>query len=152
MIDSTIASRFGEWFGDGADGSAPTRAQWERLLARPEESPVTLVNLFKMRETAHYAEGEPESQAESPASGQAAFARYSAVSVPALDRVGGRFLSVAPYQGSFLGEEEDWDLVAIGEYPTLRALVDLYSDEAYREAYRHRRAACERQRVFVLGA
>ncbi|MEM7413112.1 MAG: DUF1330 domain-containing protein [Myxococcota bacterium] len=151
MEAKIIANRFVEAFGDGADGAAPSTAQWERLLARPEDAPVTLVNLFKMRETAHYPAEDGHAE-ESPASGEAAFARYAQVSMPAMDRVGGRFLAVAPHQGGFLGDEEDWDLVAIGQYPTLHALIALYDDTAYQAAYRHRRAACARQRVFVVGA
>ena len=42
---------------------------------------------------------------------------------------GGEFLFVGPYQGGFLGSEEDWDLVAIGRYPNMQSLIALYADE-----------------------
>jgi uncharacterized protein (DUF1330 family) len=66
-----------------------------------------------------------------------------------MERVGGAFLLVAPFQASFVGQDEDWDLVAVGRYPNLQAFLDLHRDEGYRAAYRHRTAGCERQKVLI---
>ena len=131
------------WYGAGEDGSCPTAEQWERLLSRPADRPVTLVNFFKIRGEADYETGEQG------ISGQDAFSRYAAISIPTMERVGGKFLYVGPCQGAFLGEEEDWDLIAVGSYPDLEALVALYSDEGYRAVFHHRAAACEKQKVLV---
>jgi len=135
-------------YGDGADGSAPTRAQWRALLQRPQDAPITLINFFKMRAAAVYSEG-----ASDPAtSGEQAFQRYAEVSVPTVEKVGGRFLLLAPFEFAFMGPEEDWDLVAIGSYPNAAALLALLEDAGYRAAYRHRSAALERQRVLACTA
>ena len=136
--------QFTTWYGPGLTGESPSGAQWTRILSRQPDKPVTLINFFKLREKAHYTEGQD-------ATGEEAFASYAAVSVPTLERVGGKFLFVGPYKGTFLGNDEDWDLTAIGSYPDLDALIALYSDEAYRAAFHHRTAACERQQVFVCG-
>ena len=32
-------------YGDGSDGSAPSAAQWRRLLSRPADAPITLINV-----------------------------------------------------------------------------------------------------------
>ena len=72
--------------------------------------------------------------------------------MPTMERVGGRFLHVGPFEGLFLGGgdvAEDWDLVAIGSYPDIAALLALYSDPGYRAAFPHRTAACARQKVVV---
>ncbi|KZM48602.1 DUF1330 domain-containing protein [Labrenzia sp. OB1] len=138
-------SQFTAWYGSGTDGSCPTEAQWAQILGRPADKPVTLINFFKLRDKAEYSEGSGD------ASGQDAFASYAAVSIPAMKHAGGRFLHVGPFQGMFLGENEDWDVVAIGAYPNLDALKTLYSDESYRNAFHHRTAACERQKVLVSG-
>ena len=45
--------------------------------------------------------------------GQAAFEWYSAVSMPAMERAGGRFLLVGPFEATFMGQDEDWDLIAV---------------------------------------
>ena len=133
-----------KWYGEGADGSSPTHDQWARIVGRPEDQPITLINFFKMRDLALYSDNE-----QSSVSGQEAFERYAAVSMPTLEKVGGSFLLVAPFEGMFAGAPEDWDLVAIGSYPNTAALLNLFEDEAYRSVFNHRVAACERQRVFV---
>lgn len=137
-----------ERYGDGLDGSSPTAAQWARLLEGPADAPITLINLFKLRTTARYA--HPTESSASPLSGGEAMMRYAAVSGSALEKVGGRFLLTAPFEASLMGDEEDWDMVAIGSYPSRDALLALFQDEDYAEAFRHRAAATERQRVLAV--
>jgi uncharacterized protein (DUF1330 family) len=145
MNVNQTSSHFTEWYGAGLDGNSPTQNQWANILGRQADKPVTLINFFKLRKEAQYADGA------SVVSGEEAFGKYAATSVPTMERVGGKFLFVGPYKGMFLGNDEDWDLVAIGSYPDLNTLVALYSDEGYREAFHHRTAACERQKVIVCG-
>lgn len=133
-------------WGTQATG-VPHQAVWNAIAQCGEDQPLTLVNYFKMRETASYEAGHADAQ--SGLSGQEAFQRYGAVSMPGLEQVGGRFLMVAPFMGSFIGAAEDWDLVAIGSYPNPGALLALFEMDAYREAYAHRVAACAEQRVSV---
>ncbi len=140
------ADQFLSWYGDGSDGSAPTPALWMRLVDWPADTPITLINLFKLRDAAEYGNGDEGG------SGQEAFSRYAAVSMPTMERVGGKFLLVGPYQGMFLGADEDWDLIAIGQYPTVEACLALYGDPAYRAAFQHRTAACARQKVMICGS
>lgn len=136
-------------YGDGSDGAAPTAAQWRRVLERPAGGAPILVNLFKLRDRARYPAGARD--ADPSRSGPEASARYSAVSVPTLQKVGGRFLAAGPFASTLLGGDEAWDLVAIGSYPDDAALLALFEDADYREAFVHRRAACERQKVFLVG-
>lgn len=149
--DSSIAARRATLttrYGDGSDGSAPTLEQWRRLFEGPIDLPVTLINFFKLRSTACYPEGD---RSLDPAtSGGEAMLRYAAVSAPALEKVGGHFLLTAPFEASLMGVEVNWDMVAIGTYPSREALFALFEDEAYSQAYVHRRAAIERQHVLVV--
>lgn len=117
-------------YGDGRDGTVPTEAQWRALLARKAEAPLTLVNFFKIRN-------------------QSAFDRYAQTSIPAMEAAGGEFLMIAPYEGTFLGESDDWDLVAVGRYPSVTALLDLFDNPEYVAAFPHRSEACARQRVMI---
>lgn len=123
----------------------PAPHQWESLLSIPADRPVSLVNLFAFRDVAEYDAGSREG----PVTGRDAFDSYAAVSAPALDRVGGRFVHFGSHHGNLVGDDETWDLVVVGEYPSVDALLTLHEDPAYREAYRHRVAACARQRVLV---
>ena len=128
----------------------PAQKVWEQLMALPETQAVTLVNFFKFRANAAY----PADYAvqDTHVSGKQAFDRYAATSGNCLSRAGGHFLLVAPFGGTFLGEDQSWDLVAIGTYPSASALLSLFEQAEYRSIYVHRAAACEDQQVgFVLG-
>lgn len=116
------------------------------VLAGVGAGPVTVVNLFKLREVADYPAGAgPEG-----ASGVEAMVAYGAVSGERLAAVGGRFLSQGLMVGSLWGDDDvDWDLVVVAEYPDAAAVRALLDDELYRDAYEHRRAAVERQRVVI---
>lgn len=130
----------------GTEGSGlPGEDAWKALAQCPDNQPVTLVNFFKMRNSASYPTGF--ATAEGNISGEDAFQRYAAVSMPSLEKVGGKFLLVAPFGKTFIGTAEEWDLVAIGSYPNPSALLSLFELEAYRKAYTHRIAACSDQKV-----
>ncbi|MEX0838775.1 MAG: DUF1330 domain-containing protein [Parvibaculum sp.] len=148
LNDGERIAAFVAAYGDGADGAAPRAAQWQALLARAAAAPVTLVNFFKLRTQANYPAG---SRAE-VCSGQEAFGRYAAVSAPGIEKVGGRFLLLAPFETAFVGDAEDWDFVAVGAYPGKDAVLALFEDADYRQAYIHRVAACERQKVLLCAA
>ena len=146
MDVNTTVEHFLELYGDGESGNTPTRDQWKRVISREPNASFVLVNFFKLRAEAKYQ----ESSNQSFASGEDAFARYAAVSVPAMTEAGGEFVSVAPFAGSFLGEDEDWDLIAIGKYPNLESFLSLYRNPKYIEAFEHRIAAVLKQAVLVM--
>ncbi len=132
-------------YGPGGNREAPTRAQWQQVLERDPDKPFALINLFKFNAEAAYGQ-----QPEDGGTGQEAFQRYADVSVPAMANAGGEFLAVAPFAGSFLGDDQDWDLVAIGKYPNLAAFLALYENPDYIRAFAHRSAAVARQAVMVI--
>ncbi|MEO1220015.1 MAG: DUF1330 domain-containing protein [Pseudomonadota bacterium] len=147
------AARFDQILADfqalGIDPLA-FRDTWQVLSELPDEQPVTLINFFRFRDKAAY----PKTYAgeDTNITGEEAFGRYAAVSGDCLKMAGGRFLLVAPFLRTFIGEAEEWHLTAIGTYPSADALARLFEQQDYREAYVHRLAACERERVsLVLG-
>jgi uncharacterized protein (DUF1330 family) len=116
------------------------------VLAAAPPGPVTAVNLFKLREVAAY----PPGLARPAASGLEAMLAYAAVSAERLAAVGGRFLSQGLVVGSLWGDDEvGWDLVVVADYPDAGAVRALLEDPQYRDAFEHRRAAVDRQRVVV---
>ncbi|WP_299507703.1 DUF1330 domain-containing protein [uncultured Roseobacter sp.] len=145
MNTETLQKQLVGWYGDGSNGAVPRPEQWARILHRAPDQAITLINFFKFREVADYEEGGAH------VSGSEAFDAYAAVSIPTMKRVGGAFLLVAPFEASLIGEDEDWDLVAIGAYPNRQAFLDLYQDAAYRAAFTHRTAACALQKVLIAG-
>lgn len=123
----------------------PTDEVWQAVIRCPADQALSLVNFFKMRDRAAYPSGHAGDDLD--ITGREAFQRYADVSMPSLEKVGGRFLLVAPFGKTFIGAAEDWDLVAIGTYPNPSALLALFELGIYRDAYIHRIAACSDQRV-----
>ncbi|MFC3053639.1 DUF1330 domain-containing protein [Kordiimonas pumila] len=136
-------------YGDGSDGTAPTPEVWAHIFERDDTAPLTLINFFKLRDIAAYP--APKDAPAPALSGQEAFNRYAAVSMPTMQSVGGRFLHMGPFEGMFCGSKEAWDLIVVGAYPNTKALISLVSNEDYISAYKHRRAACEKQKVYLSG-
>lgn len=134
-----LVSRYGAEDGDG-----PSAAVWRQVLERDPERPITLINLFKLREEAHYPDGSGLD-----GSGREAFDRYATVSIPSMQSTGGEFLFVGPVEGGFIGTDGDWDIAAIGRYPSTDAMLSLFEIEAYQDCYKHRTAACEKQQVIL---
>lgn len=122
----------------------PSKDHWERVLSLRVDQPLSLINLFAFRDVAEY--GDPD---EPEVPGRQAFDRYAAVSAPTLASVGGRFVHFGNYRGSLVGDQQPWDLIVIGEYPSVEALVALHENPDYRASYRHRVAACTRQQVLI---
>ena len=137
-------------YGEGLDGGTPTNAQWRHLLETESAGKTTLINFFKMRDTAEYPMASPHAQ--KPGSGEDAFMRYAEVSVPTLEKVGGSFLLHGPFDGMFTGEDEEWDVIVVGTYPNRAAVLSLFEDSDYQSVFEHRSAACSRQKVFICGA
>lgn len=139
MIDELVSV-----YGEGLEGTAPNAKQWAKIFNRGPARPITLVNFFKLRDTAKYPEGSALS-----GTGKEAFDRYAAVSIPAVARAGGKFLVVAPCEGNFVGNDEDWDIIAVGAFPETKVFLSLWSDTEYQKCFFHRTAACEKQKVFI---
>ncbi len=131
-------------YGDGSDGAAPDKAQWQSLAALPQDSPATLINRFQIRETAAYP-----AESEFSGTGGEAIMRYAATSMHVLESLGGSFLLTALVHGTLIGEPGEWNLVAIGSYPEARLIFDLFERREYQAAFLHRKAACARQEVLI---
>jgi uncharacterized protein (DUF1330 family) len=121
---------------------APTREQFLRLVASPEDGPVVLVNLFRFRERAAYETPGDDTNV----SGRDAYLRYSVRFGEVLAASGGRVLYAGDIAGVFLGEvEEAWHAVAIVEYPSRAVLADILKSPALEAIKHHRLAGIEGQ-------
>ena len=101
-----------------------------------EDGPFVMLNLLKFKAKADYDEN-----ASSDLSGREAYQRYGAVTSECLKKVGGRLLFSGAVTGLLLGEiEENWDMVALVEYPSLEAFRKMTSLPEFVEASKHRSA------------
>ncbi len=78
------------------------------------DGPVTMLNLL----------------AFAPDGGQERYAEYGAAVAPLLERAGGRVVYAGQAVPPLLGDDR-WDLVALVEYPTRQAFLDMVSSPEY---------------------
>lgn len=122
----------------------PTKEQFAAFQALPDEGPIHMLNLVRLREHAVYEDGRA-------ATGAAAYKAYARESGPVFERLGGRQHWIGRFDCVLIGpEEERWDLVFIAEYPNPAAFAAMIRDPDYREAVKHRTAAVAESRLIRL--
>lgn len=82
--------------------------------AAGEEKPVTMLNLLRFK----------------PDGGRERYAEYGAAVAPLLDSIGGRIVFVGESAPPLLGGDS-WDLVALVEYPTRQAFLEMVGSSEY---------------------
>ncbi|MCR5860019.1 DUF1330 domain-containing protein [Mesorhizobium sp. J428] len=119
----------------------PTRERFGEFRRLPDDGPVHMLNLVRLRERAAYPDGRE-------ASGREAYAAYGRESGPIFRRVGGRIAWSGDIRLMLIGpEEERWDICFIAEYPSAAAFVEMVKDPDYQKAVVHRQAAVEDSRL-----
>lgn len=114
----------------------PTPEQFKAFFAAEEDGGFIMVNLLKFHEKAQYPDGSnPEM------SGSDAYMIYGVAVGDHIKRVGARPLTKGLVTGLMLGEvEELWDMIALVEYPSLKAFQTMVMAPDYQEIARHRDA------------
>jgi uncharacterized protein (DUF1330 family) len=79
-----------------------------------EEAPVTMLNLLRFK----------------PDGGQERYMEYGAAVAPSLEKVGGRIVWAGEPATPLLGEQ-GWDMVALVEYPSRQAFLDMIGSPEY---------------------
>lgn len=119
----------------------PTKEQFAAFQALPDEGPIHMLNLVRLRERAVYEDGRE-------ASGADAYKAYARESAPVFMRLGGRQHWIGRFDCTLIGPEaERWDLAFIAEYPNQAAFAAMIRDPIYREAVKHRTAAVAESRL-----
>jgi uncharacterized protein (DUF1330 family) len=114
----------------------PTQEQMEGFLTPGPDGPISMVNLLKFKEKADYKDGR-----ETELTGQEAYALYSRGVMETLGTVGGKLVFSGDVSRLMLGEvEELWDTVAIAQYPSRAAMLEMMQLPEYQEISIHREA------------
>lgn len=114
----------------------PSMDQASTFFGGPENGPFVMVNLLKFKAKAEYADGS-----DSDLTGEAAYARYGKAIQACLAAVGGRQIYAGNVTGMMIGEVEDqWDMIALVEYPSLSAMQKMISSPEYKAIETHRKA------------
>jgi uncharacterized protein (DUF1330 family) len=117
----------------------------DELSNIPDGQPFALVNLLLYKDWADY----PEGTITEKSTGQQAYERYSALSIPFVNKVGG----VPMWRGNFgvilIGPEDAlWDEILIMQYPSRGAFERMLADPEYQAIVFHRTAAVKDSRLF----
>jgi len=119
----------------------PMRETFGAFRRLPDEGPVHMLNLVRLRQIAAYPDGRVSTGAE-------AYAAYGRESGPIFRRVGGRIAWSGDFQLMLIGPaDERWNLCFIAEYPSAAAFVEMVKDPDYQKAVVHRQAAVEDSRL-----
>ncbi|HEY5708349.1 MAG TPA: DUF1330 domain-containing protein [Solirubrobacterales bacterium] len=81
-----------------------------------DDAPVVMLNLLAFQ----------------PDGGQKRYEEYGAAVAPLLEKVGGRIVFVGAPATALLGDDS-WDMVALVEYPTRQAFLDMIASTEYQE-------------------
>ena len=114
----------------------PTQEQMVGFLAPGPDGPISMVNLLKFKGKASYEDGR-----ETELTGAEAYAIYSRGVIQTLAKVGGKLVFAGEVSRLMLGEvEELWDSVAIAQYPSRAAMLEMMQLPEYQEISVHRSA------------
>ena len=117
---------------------APTAETIEELMKGPADTPVVMVNLltFKKQATDDHA-GEP---------GQAAYMEYGEQMRKIVEAAGGRFIWSGRVDSHVIAStDERFDIVALVEYPSRAAFLEIVSSPAVAKIGVHRASGLESQ-------
>lgn len=114
----------------------PSDSQMDRLKTSPDSGEIHLLNLFKFREKAHYADGR-----ESDLTGREAYDLYGQPMVKVLEKYGAEVVFYSEITGLILGQVDDlWDSFVIVKYPSRQALLEMTSSQEFKDLSVHREA------------
>ncbi|MCH7788945.1 MAG: DUF1330 domain-containing protein [Acidobacteria bacterium] len=131
----------------GPGGINPTPESIAALFEAHGDGPVHMLNLLKFREVADY----PSGHEHEGSSGADAYGRYGEVAIRNVMGLGGRIVYMSMFDASVIGDPaEDWDQIAIVEYPNLDAFVALAGTEGYLDATEHRTAGLAATRLIAM--
>ena len=110
----------------------PTQDQFKRLMSQDYKGPVVMVNLLKFK----------------PNGGEESYRKYYEATK---ELMFGKSITRAVYRGTGLmpviGPEE-WDAIALYEYPSIDAFIDMNRNKAYQDVVHYRTEALEDSRLY----
>jgi hypothetical protein len=98
-----------------------------------DDGPVWMVNLMRYREQAVYADGRP-----SDLSGREADDRYAPFGP--FRTVGAELVFLSDVASQLVGDDQEWDRIAVVRYPTRRAFLEMQELPDYVDLHAHKDA------------
>ena len=109
----------------------PNRDQFTALAAAAstDDGPVVMLNLLKFKDVA-----------TGGGSGAASYNRYGDTVTKMVEERGGQVLWSGRADQVLIGDEvaNGWDAIALVQYPSRQAFIDMVTDETYQQSHEHR--------------
>jgi len=136
----------------GLGGINPDRGQLLELLSDDSDRadgtrPLLYVNLLRFYDHARYPAGHE--LAEAGMSGEQAYTLYGIAALAEVEKRGGCLPLWGTAEQLVIGETDDWDQVAVVQYPDREAFIDMIRDPDYQASLVHRTAGLEKTVVII---
>lgn len=114
----------------------PNPQAFQQLAQAPDSGPVVMLNLLKFKQQASDGSG----------SGAEAYGRYGEAAIKFVEATGGKLLWQGRAEQLLVGEagEQDWDVVALVQYPSRKAFLQMVANPEYMKSHGHREAGLEK--------
>ena len=107
----------------------PNKEQFIELMNAPDEGPVVMLNLLKFK----------------PRDGAAEYGKYGDSVSKMVEARGGKILWMGKVDQTLIGPtDEQWDSVALVQYPSRKAFIEMTTSKEYDAAHEHREGGLER--------
>ena len=108
----------------------PNKDQFIELMNAPDDGPVVMLNLLKFK----------------PRGGQGEYNKYGDSVVPMVEERGGKLLWLGKVDQTLIGDldADDWDAIALVQYPSRAAFIEMTTSKEYDGAHEHREGGLER--------
>lgn len=114
----------------------PNAKQMAGFLLGDTKTAIHMVNLLKFKDKAEYKDGR-----QTDLTGKEAYQIYGKEVQEHLRKVGAKMIFSGEVSRLMLGEvEELWDMIAIAEYPSRKAMRSMIMDKEYQKSEEHRSA------------
>jgi uncharacterized protein (DUF1330 family) len=111
-------------------------------VAPADDGPVWMINLMRFRERAVYVDGR-----DTDLTGREADDRYAPFGP--FRTVGAELVFLSEVEAQFLGEDQDWDRIAVVRYPSRRSFLEMQEVPEYLELHKHKEAGLASTFVIV---
>nr|WP_086940835.1 DUF1330 domain-containing protein [Thaumasiovibrio occultus] len=119
----------------------PSDEQMATLTSAPNTGEIHLLNLFKFREKAVYADGR-----DTNLTGREAYDLYGRPMLDVLEKYGAEVVFYSAVTELLIGHvDELWDAFVIVKYPSRQTLLDMTASEEFKALRVHREAGLEGQ-------
>ena len=110
--------------------------------AADEDGPIWMVNLMKYHDVAQYEDGNT-----TEITGREADDRYTPLGP--LEAVGAEIVYLGDVENKLLGDDRNWDRIAVVKYPTRKSFIDMQERKDFQEKHVHKEAGMKE--TIVMG-